>query len=409
MSILDYTKISQDIQTRVKRLTKANVKGYLEEKIKLLSLPKLNDLDLVQGIISATEYYQLSDQTIKPKTKINFLHLALLSFDKLIIADRAFAVHKRNLLIHIGNFYISQSQFFEAAHYFENALINEKDDTRKAIVFINVARCKLWLRDFSGVFSIVKKASTLSIADPVLQAYLEVVRARFLLLIGDYHKSGQMLRAILTNLDQSTVPLNLLIEIQYLETVVAIMANWKYRWIDQLKFFHAKITQKISPESLHFYQLEESLFKIFYLLAKRKTPTTVLTRKISSLRRKATDPQLTELSSTVVKFCSGTTKSDLDYRKVSVGLRALLLGAHDFTYQFLNVLWLDILWTNNQKTEFARTEIEFRAYFENIKNEIGGVIDPNLWLATELTRMQNLKKQIKSVNSYADFLNTSGS
>lgn len=402
----DISTLNQELQAKIKRLSKPNVKSFLEEKIKVLNIPKLNTSDRLQGILCAIQYYQLSDKNIKSKSKLGFLLLAASSVEEFNfpgIEDL-----KRNISVHLGNFYISQAQFFEAATAFENALIQEKDHNRKALVFINLARCKLWLRDFSGVFAVSNKASELVISDMVFKSYLELVRARFFLLIGDYLKSQKILEQIFAQLPQAEAPNNLLVELYYLKWVAETMGEWKYRWPDRIKVFHEKISKYVSEQSLQFYALEEALFKTFYLFAKGKSPSTVTTRKLASLKRKIEDSGLASLTKVVLKFQNTAAKTDLDYRMVSLALRDLLLGAHDFTYQFLNVLWLDYLWLKQQKTEFARCEIEFRSYMENIKNEIASNIDSKtqatFWAFNQLMRIQNLKKQIKeSVTSAKGF------
>jgi len=189
--------IRQEFDAKLAQMSKRNARLWLLDEANNLGRKKLSALLQFRSVLAAIKLYTLFPHG-KFASDRALLEKALQVCDGLLIPTQTLADLKYSLSIHLSNLYVAHSEFYDALDCLHAIYLTESERSRRGVCLINMARCKLWLRDFSDVAAIIKQVESLGPIDPSVSPYHVAIKVRLALLVGDT-KSARAYPEDLTN------------------------------------------------------------------------------------------------------------------------------------------------------------------------------------------------------------------
>jgi tetratricopeptide (TPR) repeat protein len=283
----------------------------------------------------------------------------------------------QEVLIYLGNVYVDQSLYFEALDCFQKASTQKGTHYNSCVARLNVVRCKVWFRDLSDARLIFLEEICSDATFPdELVAYRDLIQCRLDLLSGAL---GQV-RERLSQLKSRHV------EAAYLECVRTIIDQWDTGSILGA-YTKLKGSGALGDEDRSFYEAEGEFLSLLQHMRRGRKITSQDLNRLRRFERKVSDQHFGDCVRQLLELLTHR-QSNLARRlafqqRFSRSLASLLIGAHDFTFQFASVLWLKYLWEHGHKTEFGRYFIEYQGYVARLLFELNLPSGTSPWFAKE--------------------------
>lgn len=302
MKVQEIEQLERDFIRKLGAMAPKNGQAFLEEYSRVATQSKVTEEEYFRSALAhetlAREFFFFENFTAAQR---NFA-AAVRVYEALTKRYPAFRKWHRNALLRMGNLQLQHKHYESAKDYYQAAAKGERDQDRKSLIQLNIARANLWSLNLNHVLRAGKMVSVDSKAHPTIVAYYTLLKSRTFLALGYEAAAAQSLDEIPASVREQHKNIDL--EAAFLRVLAGVDYQRLALNVTAYAVFLENQVKNLSERDQAFYHVEHNFLQM--MLA----PTTIKNKKdfIAKLRRelkKAQTSEYVDMAETLIGYCFG--------------------------------------------------------------------------------------------------------